>query len=79
MMSSTGNHPLSKCVQIVFDVMSYREASIFNKPVQVKRAGMGTGMDRECVMDASKNWAHKFFVTDETDRKQTGLCFLRLL
>jgi hypothetical protein len=32
------NHPLSKCVQIVFDLMSCKDALVFNKPVQAKHA-----------------------------------------
>mmetsp|Transcript_34347 Transcript_34347/g.55457 ORF Transcript_34347/g.55457 Transcript_34347/m.55457 type:complete len:594 (-) Transcript_34347:76-1857(-) len=35
---ATSNHPLSKCVQILFDVMSTKEAALFNKPVQAKHA-----------------------------------------
>jgi hypothetical protein len=34
----SSNHPLSRCVQILYDVMSKREAQLFNKPVQEKHA-----------------------------------------
>ena len=32
------NHPLARCVQILFDVMSNKEAVLFNEPVKAKHA-----------------------------------------